>query len=149
MKVILLQDVKNQGKKDQIINVSDGYAANFLFPRKLAKPADAASLNDIKNKQAAADHRAAVELAEAKELSQKLEGIMLVIHAAGGSDNRLYGSITSKDIVEALAAQAGITIDKRKILSDEPIRAYGGYTREVKLFQDIVGKIHITVCEKK
>lgn len=149
MKVILLQDVKNQGKKDQIINVSDGYAANFLFPRKLAKPADAASLNDIKNKQAAADHRAAVELAEAKELSQKLEGIMLVIHAAGGSDNRLYGSITSKDIVEALAKDHGITLDKRKILSDEPIRTFGGYVREVKLHTEVVGKIHLTVAEKK
>ena len=149
MKVILLQDVKGQGKKDQIINVSDGYAANFLFPKGLAKSADAQSLNDIKNKKAAEAHRIEVERATAKETAARLEGIMLVIHASSGADGRLYGSITSKDIVEALAAQAGITIDKRKILSDEPIRAYGGYTREVKLFQDIVGKIHITVCEKK
>jgi len=149
MKVILLQDVKGQGKKDQIINVSDGYAANFLFPRKLAKPADAGSLNEIKNKKAAEEHRIAVERAEAKAIAEKLEGIMVVIHAAGGADNRLYGSITSKDIVEALAKDHGITIDKRKILSDEPIRTFGGYTREVKLYTDVVGKIHLTVAEKK
>ena len=149
MKVILLQDVRAQGKKDQIINVSDGYAKNFLFPKGLAKPADAQSLNDIKNKKAAEEHRIAVERAEAKEIAEKLEGIMLVIHAAGGSDNRLYGSITSKDIVEALAKDHGITIDKRKVLSDEPIRTFGGYVREVKLYGDIVGKIHLTVAEKK
>ena len=149
MKVILLQDVKSQGKKDQIINVSDGYAKNFLFPKGLAKPADAQSLNDIKNKKAAEAHRIEVERAEAKATAEKLEGIMLKMPASSGADGKLYGSITSKDIVEALAAQADITIDKRKILSDEPIRTYGAYTREVKLFQDVIGKIHLTVCEKK
>ena len=91
----------------------------------------------------------AVERAEAKATAEKLEGIMLKMPASSGADGKLYGSITSKDIVEALAAQAGITIDKRKILSDEPIRTYGAYTREVKLFQDVIGKIHLTVCEKK
>ena len=149
MKVILLQDVKGQGKKDQIINVSDGYAANFLFPKGLAKSADAQSLNDIKNKKAAEAHRIEVERATAKETAARLEGIMLVIHASSGADGRLYGSITSKDIVEALEAQAGISIDKRKILSDDPIRTYGAYVREVKLYQDVIGKIHLTVCEKK
>ena len=149
MKVILLQDVKSQGKKDQIINVSDGYATNFLFPKGLAKPADAQSLNDIKNKKAAEAHRIEVERAQAREIAAKLEGIMLVLHASSGADGRLYGSITSKDIAEALAAQAGITVDKRKILSDEPIRTFGAYTREVKLFQDVIGTIHLTVCEKK
>ncbi len=149
MKVILLQDVKNQGKKDQIINVSDGYAANFLFPRKLAKPADATALNEVKNKKAAEEHRIATERAEARAIAERLEGIMLVIHAPGGADNRLYGSITSKDIVEALAKEHGLTIDKRKILSDEPIRTFGGYVREVKLYTDVIGKIHLTVAEKK
>ncbi len=149
MKVILLQDVKSQGKKDQIINVSDGYATNFLFPKGLAKPADSQSLNDIKNKKAAEQHRIEVERAQAKAIAEKLESIMLVLHASSGADGRLYGSITSKDITDALAAQAGITVDKRKILSDEPIRTYGSYVREVKLFQDVIGKIHLTVCEKK
>ncbi len=149
MKVILLQDVKSQGKKDQIINVSDGYAKNFLFPKGLAKPADAQSLNDIKNKKAAAEHRIEVERAEAKATAEKLESIIVKIPASSGGDGRLYGSITSKDIVEALAAQFGITIDKRKILSDEPIRTHGAYTREVKLYTDVVGKIHLLVCEKK
>ena len=149
MKVILLQDVKSQGKKDQIINVSDGYATNFLFPRKLAKPADAQGLNEIKNKQASEAHRVAVETAQAKEIAQKLEGIMLKMPASCGADGKLYGSITSKDIVEALEKDHGIVIDKRKILSDEPIRTYGAYTREVKLYQNVIGQIHLTVCEKK
>lgn len=149
MKVILLQDVKSQGKKDQIITVSDGYAANFLFPRKLAKPADAQSLTEIRNKEAAAAHRLEVERAEATALSERLDGIMLKISASSGADGRLYGSITSKDIVEALEKDYGITLDKRKILSDEPIRTYGVYVREVKLFPDVIGKIHLTVCEKK
>lgn len=149
MKVVLLQDVKSQGKKDQIIEVSDGYAANFLFPRKLAKPADATAINEIKNKKAAADHRAAVERAEAVATAEKLETLMLKIYASGGADSRLYGSITSKDIVELLAKEHGITIDKRKILSDEPIRTFGSYVREVKLYADVIGKIHLTVCEKK
>lgn len=149
MKVILLQDVKSQGKKDQIINVSDGYATNFLFPRKLAKPADAASLNEIQNKKASQAHRLEVERAEAQALAEKLNGIMLKISATSGADGKLYGSVTSRDIVDALAAEHGIVIDKRKILSDEPIRTYGAYTREVKLFQDVIGQIHLTVCEKK
>ena len=149
MKVILLQDVKSQGKKDQIINVSDGYATNFMESGGQDTGGFAQSLNDLKNKKSAEEHRIAVERAEAKATAEKLEGIMLKMPASSGADGKLYGSITSKDIVEALAAQAGITIDKRKILSDEPIRTYGAYTREVKLFQDVVGKIHLTVCEKK
>ena len=96
MKVILLQDVKSQGKKDQIINVSDGYATNFLFPRKLAKPADAASLNEIQNKKASQAHRLEVERAEAQALAEKLNGIMLKISATSGADGKLYGSVTSR-----------------------------------------------------
>ena len=149
MKVILLQDVKSQGKKDQIIDVSDGYAANFLIPRKLAKPADAQTLTEIKNKKASEAHRLEVERAEAAALAERLEGLMLVMTASSGADGKLYGSITSKDIVEALEKQFGIVVDKRKILSDEPIRTHGAYTREVKLFGDIVGKIHLVVSEKK
>ena len=146
MKVILLQDVKGQGKKDQIINVSDGYAANFLFPRKLAKPADASSLNEIKNKKAAEEHRIAVERAEAKAIAEKLEGIMVVIHAAGGADNRLYGSITAKDISERLEADHGLVVDKRKIQLPTAIRAYGRYDLDVKLYTDVTAKVHVLVC---
>ena len=147
MKVILLQDVKSQGKKDQIINVSDGYAKNFLFPKGLAKPADAQSLNEIKNKKASEEHKIAVERAEAKATAEKLEGIMVKIPASSGGDGRLYGSITSKDIVEALAAQAGITIDKRKIVLDRPIKEYGTTQLEVKLYTEVVGKLKVTVKE--
>ena len=149
MKVILTQDVKAQGKKGDVINVSDGYARNFLLPKGLAIEADAKALNDQKNKDAAKQHKIDVEIAEAKDIAAKLENIKVVIKATSGSDSRLYGAVTVKEISESLAEQFNITIDKRKILSDEPIRTYGAYTREVKLFQDIVGKIHITVCEKK
>ena len=126
MKVVLLQDVKGQGKKDELIDVSDGYARNFLLPRKLAVVADAAILNDIKNKEAA-----------------RLRKIELETGAQG--DNRIYGSVTTKDIAEALAAQHGIQIDKRKIVLDEAIKNYGSYTLDVKLYPEISGKINIVV----
>ena len=149
MKVILLADVKGNGKKDEIINVSDGYARNFLFPKKLAVEATPGALKEIEKKRAAEAAREAERRAEAEAKALMLKGKIINLTVKCGEKGRLYGSITSKDIVEALAAQAGITIDKRKILSDEPIRTYGAYTREVKLFQEITGKIHITVCEKK
>ena len=149
MKVVFLADVKGQGKKDQIKDVSDGYARNFLLPKGLAVVADAKVMNEIKNREASKQHKIDVERAEANAIAEKLSKITVKITAQAGADGKLYGSITSKDIVEALAAQAGITLDKRKILSDEPIRTYGAYTRDVKLFQEITGKIHLTVCEKK
>lgn len=148
MKVILLADVKGQGKKNDVLNVSDGYASNFLIPRKLAKPADASSLNDVKNKEAAKQHRMEVEKATAKETAEKLEGILVKIPAAGGADGRLYGAITGKDIAEALAKNHGIEIDKRKILLDSPIKAYGQYQLEARLYPDVTGKVSVLVCEK-
>ena len=124
MKVIFLTDVKGQGKKNQVVEVSDGYAKNFLIPRKLAKPADAQSLNDVKVKAEALEYRIATEKKEAQELAARLKEIVVVINAAGGSDSRLYGSITSKDIADALKASHGIDIDKRKISLADPIKAY-------------------------
>ena len=148
MKVILLTDVKGQGKKNDIINVSDGYAANFLLPRKLAKIADAQALNEVKNQEAAKRHRIETETAAAKETAAKLEKLLVKIPAASGGDGRLYGAITAKDIAEALETQFSVTIDRRKILLDAPIKAYGQYQVEAKLYGDVSGKINLLVCEK-
>ena len=145
MKVIFLTDVKGQGKKNQVVEVSDGYAKNFLIPRKLAKPADAQSLNDVKVKAEALQYRIATEKKEAQDLAAKLKEIVVVINAPGGSDSRLYGSITSKDISDALKAAYGIDIDKRKISLADPIKAYGTYQADVKLYTEVTGKITVRV----
>ena len=148
MKVILTADVKGQGKKDQIINVSDGYARNFLFPKKLAVPADAGALNDVKNKEASKQHKIDVERAAAQETAKKLEAIVVRMVYAAGPDKRLYGSVTSKEIAETLKKDYGIEVDKRKISLAEPIKSFGTYKVDVKLFTDVSGKITIEVCGK-
>ena len=148
MKVILLADVKGQGKKNDVIEVSDGYGKNFLIPRKLAKPADAQSLNDVKVKEAARIYRIETEKKEAQALAEKLKTLQVKITASSGGDGRLYGSITSKDIVEKLKADTGIDIDKRKVNMGDPIKAYGKYEVEVKLYTEVTGKINLLVCEK-
>ena len=146
MKVVLLQDVKGKGKKDEIINVSDGYARNFLFPRGLAAEADAKILNDIKNKEAAKARRIELEKQAARETAEKLQALLVKIPIQSGADGKLYGSVGTKDIAEALAAQHGIEIDKRKIVLDSPIKAYGTYTVDVKLYPEISGKLNVPVC---
>ena len=148
MKVVLLADVKGQGKKDEIINVSDGYARNFLLPRKLAVEADAKVLNEIKGREDSIKHKIEVETAEAKALAAKLDTTLVKITASSGADGRLYGSITAKDIAEALAKDHGITVDKRKISLPEPIKAYGSYEVDVRLYTDVSGKIRLIVTEK-
>lgn len=146
MKVMLLQDVKGKGKKDQIINVSDGYARNFLFPKKLAIEADAKALADAKNKEDAKNFKIEQDKAHAREIAGKLEGITVKIKATAGADGRLYGSITTADVAQALKEQAGIEIDKRKIQQNGAIKAFGSYTLDVKLYTEIVGKINLVVC---
>ena len=148
MKVILLADVKGQGKKNDVIEVSDGYAKNFLIPRKLAKVADAQSLNDVKVKEAARVYRIETEKKEAKALAEKLKETLVKIPASSGADGRLYGSVTAKDISERLAADYGITIDKRKIVMNDTIKAYGKYELDVKLYPEVTGKLFLLVCEK-
>ena len=149
MKVILTQDVKAQGKKGQIINVSDGYARNFLFPKGLAVVADAKAMADIKNKQAAQQHKIEVEREEAKELSKKLEPVVIKLKLQAGPDGRLFGSVTSKDIVDELEKSTGIKLDKKKIMLDDPIKSYGTYTIDVKLFPEVTGKINVVVSDAK
>jgi large subunit ribosomal protein L9 len=146
MKVVLLQDVKGQGKKDQIVEVSDGYARNFLFPKKLAAVADAKVMNDIKNKEAAREYKIEQEKKNAREIAAKLQSIVVKLKIQQGADGKFYGSVTTKDIGEALAAQHKIEIDRRKIVLDSPIKAYGTYTVDVKLYPEISGKINVVVA---
>ena len=147
MKVVLTADVKGQGKKNDIVEVSDGYARNFLFPRKLAVEATNKVLNEIKGQNEARRHRLEVELAEARALAAKLDTLLIKIHASSGADGRLYGSITAKDIADQLEKDYGITLDKRKIVLANPIRAYGQYDPDVKLYTDVTGKLHVLVCQ--
>ena len=146
MKVVLLADVKGQGKKNHIVTVSDGYARNFLFPRKLAIEADAKILNEIKGREESLKHKIEVETAEAKALAAKMDTLLVKITASSGADGRLYGSITAKDIAEHLAKDYGITVDKRKIQLPDAIRAYGKYDLDVKLYTDVTAKVHVLVC---
>lgn len=149
MKVILTADVKGQGKKDQVINVSDGYARNFLFPKKLAIPADSKGLNEVKNKESSKQHKIDVERKEAEDIAKKLESIVVRMVYAAGPDKRLYGSVTSKEIAETLKKEYNIEIDKRKISLKEPIKSFGSFTVDVKLFTDVSGKITIEVTGKQ
>ncbi len=149
MKVILTTDVKGQGKKDQIVEVSDGYAKNFLFPRKLAVEVSAQNMNDVKNREIAQQKKIAKEKEEARRIAALLETATVKIRETAGTDGKLYGSITSKDVSEALQNQLGVSVDKRKIEITDPIKSYGAYTLTVKLYgSEIVGKIHLVVCEK-
>ncbi len=148
MKVISLADVKGQGKKNDVIEVSDGYGKNFLIPRKLAKVADAQSLNDVKVKEAARVYRIETEKKEAQALSERLKSIEVKVPASGGTDGRLYGSITTKDISEALQKDFGISIDKKKLLLSDPIKSFGKYTVEAKLYTEVTAKLSVLVCEK-
>ncbi len=149
MKVILTADVKGQGKKDQMIEVSDGYARNFLLPKKLAIPADAKSINEMKNKEASKQHKIDTEKQNALEISKKLEDIVLKFEYAAGPDKKLYGSVTSKDISEELAKKHGISIDKKKISLAIPIKSFGRFSAEAHLFAGIVGKITVEVVSKQ
>ena len=149
MKVILTQDVKGQGKKDQIIEVSDGYARNFLLPRKLAIVADTKAVSEVKSKEASKQHKIDVEKQEARALAEKLSTLTVKIVESAGNENRLYGAVTSKDIAEKLAKDHKITIDKKKIVMSEPIKTFGTYKVEVKLYtSEIVGTINVVVTDK-
>ena len=148
MKVILTQDVKGQGKKDQLIEVSDGYARNFLLPKKLAIPADAKSINEIKGKESSKQHKIDVEKQNAMEIAEKLKDIVVKFEYSAGPDKKLYGSVTSKDISEALAKDFGITVDKKKISLPVPIKSQGRFSADAHLFSGIVGKITIEVTSK-
>ena len=145
MKVILCADVKGQGKKDQIVEVSDGYARNFLFPKKLAIPADNKAMNEAKNKEASKQHKIDVEKQQAIDIAEKLKGIHLVFLSGAGPDKRLYGSITVKDLADRLKQDHNIDIDKRKISLAQPVKTFGNFTADVRLFTDVRGTIQFEV----
>ena len=149
MKVILLQDVRGQGKKGDLIEVSDGYARNFLFSKKLAVEADKAMLNELKNREEAAKFKKETEKDQAQETDEKLEGVLLKIAVSGSPDGRLYGAVTTMEIAQQLSEQFNIDVDKRKIVLDDPIKAFGKYTLDVKLFAGVSGKLNVLITEKK
>ena len=147
MKVILQQDVKGHGKKGQMVEVSDGYARNFLLPRKLAVEASAENTNTMKMQDKARRAREAEERAAAVELSGRLKDCPVKIVAKAGQGGRLFGSVTSKEISEALKEQYNIDINKTKIVQSEPIKAFGGYEVKCKLGYEITGTIRVMVEE--
>lgn len=147
MKVILTQDVRGQGKRGQLIEVSDGYARNFLLPRKLAQEATADNINTMRMNDKATAERQAKERAEAVEIANRMRGMTVTVTAKGGGAGRLFGSVTNTEIAEALAAQQHIELDKRKIVLDEPIKTAGSYTVKCKLGYEITGELTVEVKE--
>ena len=149
MKVILQQDVKGQGKKGQLVEVSDGYARNFLMPRKLAVAATAENLNTMKQQDKARKAQEAAEKAEAEAAAKKLEGLMVKLSARAGEGGRLFGAVTAKEISEALSQQHGMNIAKTKIVLDEPTKACGSYQLKCKLGYEVTGTLNVLVTESK
>ena len=147
MEVILLADVKGTGKKGELHNVSDGFARNFLLPKKLAKPATVQAVGEMKAKQASTAYHAEVQRSEAEALAKKLNVITVQLHAKAGSAGRLFGAVTTKEIAEAISEQADTQIDKKKVVIDADIKAYGTYEATVKLHPGISAKVKVIVCE--
>jgi len=147
MKVILQEHVKGQGKKGALINVSDGYARNYLIPRKLAVAATTDAINAIKIREEAEKRRIAKEREEAEELARKLAEMPIRVKGNAGASGKLFGAITSKNISDSLNEQYGIEIDTRKIVIDEPIKSFGSYEIKVKLFPEISGTLYVHVTE--
>lgn len=148
MKVILLADVKGSGKKGELVNVSDGYARNFLFPRKLAKEANAQAMNELKNAEQAKQHKIEVEKAAANDAAKKISGKTLKLYAKAGQGGRLFGSVTAKEVAEELKKSYGIDVDKRKVELSGDIKSFGTYECEVKLYAGISAKIFVMVSEQ-
>ncbi len=145
MKVVLLQDVKSLGKKGELVNVSDGYARNFLFPKSLAKEANAQAMNELKNAEQSKKFKQETEIAAAKQAKATLEGSKFVIKAKAGESGKLFGSITAKEISAEIKRQKSLNVDKRKIVLKSDIKTLGEYTAEIKLYTGISANIEIVV----
>lgn len=143
MKVILLADIKGVGKKDEVINSSDGYARNYLFPKKLAVEANAENMSKLKAKNDSNAYKKYVEKEEAQKIAEKLKGILLKISVKTGENGKIFGSITSKEIAENLKEQYKIEIDKKKIDLKEPIKTLGSFSVNIKLYEGVVGTLKI------
>ena len=146
MKVILKQDVKGQGKKGELVTVSDGYARNFLFPRGLAIEADSQAMNELRNREESVAYHKKVEKDAALAAAETLKDKALTIHAKAGNGGRLFGSVTTKEVADALEKQIGVKVDKRKITMND-IKAFGTYTAEVKLYTGVTAEIQVVVAE--
>ena len=149
MKVILQQDVKGQGKKGQMVEVSEGYARNFLLPRKLAIAATTDAINTMNLKEKARKAEEARQKAEAEATAEKLKECQVKLTAKAGNGGRLFGAVTTKEISEGLKAQYGIDIPKQKLVLDEPIKAFGSYQIKAKLGFEVVGTVYVSVFEEK
>ena len=147
MKVILLTDVRGKGKKGQMLEVSDGYARNYMLPRKLAIEATPDAINTMRMNDKATQERQAKERAEAMEISKKLKDMILTVPARGGGNGRLFGTVTNQEIADTLKKDSGIALDKRKIVIDEPIKNVGTYTVKCKLGYEIVGQLTVKIVE--
>ena len=145
MKVILLQDVKKVGKKDEIINANDGYARNFLFPKKLAVEANAKNMSLLQGRKDSANFKKEKEMEYANSLKEKLSKIMLTVKVKAGENGKIFGSITSKEICVELKKQKNIEIDKKKVNLKEPIKELGTFTIDIKLYEGIIGKLKINI----
>lgn len=147
MKVILLADVKGQGKKDQVVEVSDGYARNYLFAKKLAVAADNKALNELRGREASKQHKYDVEKAAAEETAKRLKEVVLVLRRKAGIDNKLYGAVTTKEIAQQLKLAHNIDVDKKKLSMESPIKAFGTYKIKAKLFGNVSATITVQVIE--
>ena len=149
MKVIVQQDVKGQGKKGQMVEVSEGYGRNFLLPRKLAIPATADAINTMNLKEKAKKAEEARMKAEAEATAEKLKSCKVQLRAKAGNGGRLFGAVTTKEISDGLQKQFGINIPKQKLVLDEPIKAFGSYQVKAKLGFEVVGTVYVSVFEEK
>lgn len=147
MKVVLKQDVRNLGKKGELVETSDGYARNFLFPRNLAAEADNKAMNELKNAESSKQFKIDTQIKQATASKNKLEGQVFKMTAKAGSNGRLFGSVTSKEIAQKIKKQYAISVDKRKVTLDTDIKAFGTYNATVKLYNGIVANIKVQVTE--
>lgn len=145
MKVILTQDIKSVGKKGQILDASDGYARNYLLPKKMAVIADSSNLNALKTKQEANKYRKDMSMASAKELSEKMKDFELVFKIKAGENGKIFGSVTAKDIADQLNQKYFVEVDKKKVMLAEAIKTLGSYQIEIKLYEGITGKVKVNV----
>ncbi len=148
MKVILLEDIKGVGRKDEIINASDGYARNYLFPKKLAAEANAQNLAKLNNKKEAAIYRKDMEKKNAEELAKKIKGIMLKIKVKAGENGKIFGGVTSREISDNLKAQYGFDVDKKKIELKDTIKTLGEFNVNIKLFEGVVTTLKVQVISE-
>ena len=147
MKIILLEDVKSLGKKGEIVNVSDGYARNFVLPKHVGVEATEKNKNELKLQKQHEDKLAAERLAQAKELAVKLDGLTIEVTMKAGENGKVFGSVASKEIAEQAARQHGLSLDKKKIVLEEPIKSFGMHDVTIKLHPEVTGKLHVKVKE--